>query len=74
VSFQVDARFCNLHAFGFEELFLQGSVGLADKDFAAFADYAVPGNAFTGWRGGHGTAHAARAAREAQKSRKRPIG
>ena len=44
--FQVDPRFDYRDAFAFEELFLEGGVGLANQDFAAFAEDSVPGDAF----------------------------
>ncbi len=73
MGFQVDAGFDDFYAFGFEELFLQRGVRLADEDFAAFANDAVPGNAFSGRSCGHGAAGAARATVEAQGFRQRPI-
>ncbi len=63
---QVDAGLGDFDAFGFEEFFLEGGVGLADEDFAALADHAMPGNAFSRGSGGHGTPGAACAAAQAQ--------
>src|SRR5260370_1389255 len=71
--FQVHARLNDFDAFAFEELSLQGSVRLADQDFAAFTDHTMPGNAFAGRSGGHGASCAPRPAREAQGSSQRPI-
>jgi len=70
---QVDTGFDDRYAFAFEELFLEGGVGLADQDFAAFAEDAMPRDAFPGGGGGHGAACAACSAAEAQNSSKRPI-
>src|SRR5438445_2620155 len=47
VRFKVHAGFGDFYAFGFKELFLQRGVGLADEDFAAFTDNAMPGNALS---------------------------
>src|SRR5260370_31683794 len=66
VAFQVHARLSDFYPFAFEEFSLQGSIRLANEDFAAFTDDAMPGNAFAGRSGGHGASCAARAAREAQ--------
>ena len=57
--FQIDPGFDYRYAFAFEEFLLEGSVGFADQDFAAFAEDSVPGDAFPGGRGGHGAACAA---------------
>src|SRR5467141_551961 len=73
VAFQVHARLSDFDAFAFEEFSLQGSVRLADEDFAALTDDAMPGNAFSGRSRGHGASGAARAARETQGFRKGPI-
>jgi len=48
VAFQVHTRLNDFDAFAFEEFSLEGSVRLADEDFAALADNAMPGNAFAG--------------------------
>ena len=69
MRFQVDSGFDDFYAFGFEEFFLERGVGLADQDFAAFANYAMPGDAFSGGGGGHGAACAASAAGKAQSFR-----
>jgi len=66
MSSEIDAGFGDFDAFGFEELFLQRGVWLADEDFAALADHAVPRNAFSGGSGGHGASGAASAAAQAQ--------
>ena len=73
MALQVDSGFDDRYAFAFEELFLEGGVGLADEDFAAFAEHAMPGNAFAGGCGGHGTARGASPATEAQNLSERPI-
>src|SRR5258706_14072185 len=73
VAFQVHTRLNDFDAFAFEEFSLEGSVRLADEDFAALADNAMPGNAFAGRSGGHGASCGARAAWEAQGLRQRPI-
>jgi len=52
----VDAGFDDGNAFGFEELFLEGGVRLADQDFAVGAQDAVPGNTFALRSGAHGAA------------------
>ena len=74
MTFQVDAGFRDFYAFTFEELALERGVGLADEDFAALTNDAMPGDAFSRRSGGHGAACAARAAREAQRSSERPVG
>ena len=71
--FQVDPGFDHCYAFAFEEFFLEGGVGLADKDFAAFAEHAMPGDAFAGGCGGHGAACGASPAAEPQNLSERPI-
>src|SRR5205809_2810088 len=73
VALQVHARLNDFDAFAFEEFSLEGGVRLANEDFAALADDAMPGNAFAGRSGGHGASSAARAARKAQCFRQRPI-
>lgn len=72
--FEVNAGFDDKNAFGFEELFLQGSVRFADKDFAAGAEDAVPGDTFALRNGAHGAASGACAACETQGSREGSIG
>jgi len=52
---------------------LQGTVRLADEDFAVFTDNAMPGNAFTEGSRRHGASSTARASREAQYFRQYPI-
>jgi hypothetical protein len=64
--FQIDLTLDYRYAFAFEESFLQRGVRLADKDFAAFAENAMPGDAFAGGRGSHGAPRGASAAAEAQ--------
>src|SRR5258708_21116657 len=66
VAFQVHARLSDFYPFAFEEFSLQGSIRLANEDFAAFADNAMPGNALAGRSGGHGASSASRTAGEAQ--------
>src|SRR6267154_6290921 len=73
VALQVHTRLNDFDAFAFEEFSLEGSVRLANEDFAALADDAMPGNAFAGRSGGHGASCAARAARKAQCFCQRPI-
>ena len=63
---EVDPGFDELYALAFEEFSLERSVGLADEDFSAFADDAMPGNSFAGRSGGHGPARGARAPGKAQ--------
>src|SRR6266404_5497657 len=72
VALQVHTRLNDFDAFAFEEFSLEGSVRLANEDFAALADDAMPGNAFSGGCGSHSASCAARAAGEAQGFRKRP--
>lgn len=72
--FYIDARLDDRNAFRFEELFLQGSVGLADKDFAVGSENAVPRDAFALGSGAHGAACGAGAAGEAQGFSKGSIG
>ena len=67
--FHVDAEFGHLHAFGFEQFPLQGSVGLANQEFAAVTDNAMPGHAFSGRRGSHSVARGARAAAQFDRFR-----
>jgi hypothetical protein len=57
--FYVDAGFDDGNAFGFEELFLEGGVGFADKDFAVGAEDAVPRDALALRSGTHGAAGSA---------------
>ena len=66
MSLEIDARFDDFYAFGFEELFLERGVGFTDEDFAALANDAMPGNALSRWCGGHSASGGARATREAQ--------
>src|SRR5258708_29070572 len=73
VALQVHTRLNDFDAFAFEEFSLEGSVRLANEDFAALADDAMPGNAFAGRSGGHGASCAARAPRKAQCFFQRPI-
>src|SRR5467141_2766541 len=73
VALQVHTRLNDFDAFAFEEFSLEGSVRLANEDFAAIADDAMPGNAFSGGCGCHSASFAARAAGEAQGFRQRPI-
>ena len=72
--FEIDAGFDDLNALGFEKLFLQGCVGLADEDLAVGAENAVPGNPFAPRSGTHGAARRASAACEMQYSSDGPIG
>jgi hypothetical protein len=62
MALQVHAGFDDLDAFTLEELFLERGVWFANEEFAAFAENAMPGNAFSGRSGGHGAACAARTA------------
>src|SRR5713226_4871529 len=73
VAFQVHARLSDFDAFAFEEFSLQGSVRLADEDFAALTDDAMPGDALSGGSGSHSAASGARAASQAQGFSERPI-
>src|SRR5713226_5764156 len=73
VAFQVHTRLNDFDAFAFEEFSLEGSVRLADENFAALPDDAMPGNTFSGRSGCHSASCAARAAWEAQGFRQRPI-
>src|SRR5437667_11545994 len=61
MAFQVNAGLDDGDAFAFEEFSLQRSVRLANEDFAAFAEDAMPGDAFSGRGRGHGATRAARA-------------
>ena len=72
--FEVNAGFDDKNAFGFEKLLLHGSVRFANKEFAAGAEDAVPGNAFSLRNGSHGAARSACPACEAQNSGNRSIG
>lgn len=45
----------------------------ANEDFAAVADHAVPGNAFSGGSSGHGASGRARAARQTKSFSKPSI-
>src|ERR1700730_6250270 len=74
MTLQVDARFENCDAFALQEFFLEGGVGLANEDLAAFADYAMAGDTLAGRGGGHGSAGAAGSTREAQNFSERPVG
>src|SRR5437868_6571852 len=73
MGFQIDARFNNRDAFGLQQFFLQGSVGLANKNFAALTNDAMPGNAFSRRGSSHGAASAARSAGKAQSLSQSPI-
>src|SRR5258708_27892291 len=73
VAFQVHTRVNDFDAFAFEEFSREGRVRLADENFSALADNAMPGNTFSGRSGGHGASCAARAAWETQGFRQRPI-
>ncbi len=64
--FQIDAGFGDFDAFGFKEFFLERGVRLADEDFAALTDHAMPGNAFSRGSGGHGAPGAACSTAQAQ--------
>ena len=66
MALQLDAQLGNMDAFAFEELFLERGVGFADEEFAATADYAMPGDAFSGRCGGHGASCASGATAQAQ--------
>ncbi len=66
MSFEIDAGFGDFDAFRFEEFFLERGVRFTDEDFAALADHAVPGNAFSGRSCGHGAPGAACATAQAQ--------
>lgn len=70
---EIDARFEHIHAFGFEELFLEGGVGLADQNLAILTHDAMPRDAFARWRRGHGTPGATCSAAKAQSFSERPI-
>lgn len=72
--FQIDAGFDDGNAFRFEKLFLEGSVGFADQDFAVGAKNPMPGNALALRSGAHGPAGGACAARQTQGSCESPIG
>ena len=74
MAFQVHAGLDDGYTFAFEEFSLQGSVRLADEDFAAFAEDAMPGDAFSGRSCGHGASSAARAAGKTQGFSQGPIG
>jgi hypothetical protein len=74
MALQIHAGFEKGDTFGCEKFALERGVRLADKDAAALADDAMPGNPAAGRRGGHGATGAARAAAQAQKSSERPIG
>jgi len=73
VAFQVYARLDDCDALAFEEFSLQGSVRLANEDFAALTDDAMPGDALSRGSGSHSAASGTRAARKAQGFSERPI-
>jgi hypothetical protein len=73
VTLEVDPGFDDRDPFALEKFFLQGSVRLTNEDFAAFSDYAVPGDALAGRRRGHRAASTACASAETQSSSQRPI-
>jgi hypothetical protein len=56
IFFNIHAGFEDVNAFGFEELFLEGSVRFADQDFAVGAEDAMPRDAFALRSGAHGAA------------------
>jgi hypothetical protein len=73
MAFQVNARLDDGDAFAFEELFLQGGIRLADEDFAALSNDAMPGNSSSRRSRGHGAPGAARAPRQTQSLSKGSI-
>ena len=74
MALEVEARFGDFHAFGLEEFALQRGVRLADEDFAAVTDDAMPRDAFSRRGSRHGTASAASATAQAQDSGNGPVG
>lgn len=73
VALQVHTKFDDGNTLAFEKFFLQQSVWSADENLSVVADHAVPGNAFSGWSGGHGASGRARSARQTQNSSQPPI-
>ena len=74
MSFEVDASLNHRDAFRLKKFTLQGSDGFADEEFAAIADYAVPGNASSGWGRRHSSSYGPRPAPQVQSFGERPIG
>lgn len=62
-----DALLGQRECFGFEELALEGSIGLADEQLAVGANHAVPRDAFAARARGHGASGCACAARQADR-------
>src|SRR5947199_8401672 len=73
MAFQAHAGLDDGYTFAFEEVSLQGSVRLADEAFAAFAEDAMPGDAFSGRSCVHGASTAAGAPGTTQGITQRPI-
>src|SRR5260370_36979113 len=73
VAFQVHTRLNDFDAFAFEEFSLEGSVRLADENFSALADNAMPGNTFSGRSGGQWAFCGVRGAWDAHGVRQRPL-
>lgn len=71
--FQIDACLENRDSLGFQKLSLQGSNGLADKQFAAIANDTMPGDSLAGWSGSHGPSYGSAAATQTQGFSKGPI-
>jgi|SRR5580692_3553025 hypothetical protein len=74
MSFEVDASLNHGDAFRLKKFTLQGSDGFADEEFATIADYAVPGNASSGWGRRHSSSYGPRPAPQVQSLGERPIG
>ena len=71
---QADPLLDDLHAFGFEQAFLERSVGLTNQDSAAAANDAVPGNASPRRCRGHGAARGTSSSAQTQGSCKPSVG
>lgn len=72
--FHVDSGFEESDAFGFEKFALQTGVRLANQEFAAVANYAMPGDGLSGRSCGHCPACSPCASAEPQSFRESSVG
>lgn len=73
MGFHVHARFQEPDALAFEEFTLKRGIRFADKQLAAVSDDAMPGDAFAGRNGSHGTTRAPGAPWKTQNTSHGPI-
>ena len=70
---EVYSRLDDGNAFALQKFFLEGSVRLANENLAAFANHAVPRDAFSGGCGSHGSTCSTGAAGQAKSFSKAAI-